>query len=611
MNVFSVSDNAYRIAITDRILDSVHGQIGMTPVEVKIEIKPIFKRLHNISQLGLVNRIFPCAVHTRYTHSLGVMHVVALMAESINGKFSTPFFDDDDIQVLRLAGLLHDIGHYPMSHNVEMVYRASLRAKESINGQLKTYVNCPDGLNPQETEPDKNKTSLKDYAGPSQEMHHEWIGHDIIMHNKDLFDVVKWNYILIHDNETGCDDDSCRNPEHYKLNRRYAYDLANGKTVYDEDDVDEIVKSVMSTIANIVIGNYSYQDRQIKKAVKYDFFPKYSAMVQLIHSELDADNIDYLLRDASFSGTSYGTMDMSLLISALTVSKLSYEFTDECGKEYEGERYFVGILKKRLGCVEQFLVSKYMAYSQVVFSKYVSCLEAMLFRMSIKLFSSSSEYSKKKIKDMVKRKETQREYLDFNDSYILHCIRTIEDGRGEYSEIPSPDHEIVVQINNNLAFNMDSEVSSVSLNKDKLYSTIKESDLYKEFVNICDSLGDQNEKQLKNDELLKNLISFRFESYNLTKQLPLAVFEEEYQNDLLTPSLEYQSRYYRAANGIPILETNKQYVFRKKNGEPNILELPDLVVDTPSSLLRDIYSLGFVYLRKYKIENDKPEESVC
>ena len=56
------------------ILDNVHGFIGLTFMEDKIERLPIFKRLQDISQLGLVKRIFPGALHNRYIHSLGVMH---------------------------------------------------------------------------------------------------------------------------------------------------------------------------------------------------------------------------------------------------------------------------------------------------------------------------------------------------------------------------------------------------------------------------------------------------------------------------------------------------------------------------------------------------------
>ena len=112
----------YSIKIVDHILDNIYGQIGITEVEKKIEKLPIFKRLHNISQLGAVNWIFPCAVHTRYVHSLGVMQMAHDMATHINMNASSPegsasFFCDGEIQIIRLAGMLHDIGHYPLSQH--------------------------------------------------------------------------------------------------------------------------------------------------------------------------------------------------------------------------------------------------------------------------------------------------------------------------------------------------------------------------------------------------------------------------------------------------------------------------------------------------------------
>lgn len=99
---FRVGGKAYQLTISDHILDNVYGQVGITPVEKELERLPIFKRLHHVSQLGLVNWIFPCALHTRYIHSVGVMYVAGEMASHINKNYrgsKQPFFDDSDIQL--------------------------------------------------------------------------------------------------------------------------------------------------------------------------------------------------------------------------------------------------------------------------------------------------------------------------------------------------------------------------------------------------------------------------------------------------------------------------------------------------------------------------------
>ena len=207
------SGDAYHLKISDHILDSLYGQIGITEVEKQIERLAIFKRLHSVSQLGLVNWIFPCALHTRYTHSIGVMHVAGQMAEHINQNVWKPlggknFFDDCDIQIIRLAGLLHDIGHYPMSHNVEQAYRDAGNKigyeQEQVSQHLKYYVNCPDYLQP--GHPSKkalgpnDEEFSKEYEG-SRWPHHESAGQKIVAHNKDLAAVVKYNFVLLHVSE--------------------------------------------------------------------------------------------------------------------------------------------------------------------------------------------------------------------------------------------------------------------------------------------------------------------------------------------------------------------------------------------------------------------------
>jgi HD superfamily phosphohydrolase len=70
----------YKIKFVDKVLDNVHGFIGLTKLESKICDLPVFRRLIHIKQLGLANWVFPGAEHTRYIHSLGVMHIIDQMA---------------------------------------------------------------------------------------------------------------------------------------------------------------------------------------------------------------------------------------------------------------------------------------------------------------------------------------------------------------------------------------------------------------------------------------------------------------------------------------------------------------------------------------------------
>ncbi len=81
---------------------------------------PEFQRLRNIKQLGLALYTFQGAEHSRFTHSLGVMHVMTRVLDQLAKKYD---ISDEARVVGRAAALLHDIGHGPFSHVIEKVLR--------------------------------------------------------------------------------------------------------------------------------------------------------------------------------------------------------------------------------------------------------------------------------------------------------------------------------------------------------------------------------------------------------------------------------------------------------------------------------------------------------
>ncbi|MEZ0290226.1 MAG: HD domain-containing protein [Sulfolobales archaeon] len=100
-----------------KIFDEVHGYINLDPLALKIISLPIFQRLRRIKQLGVAEYVYPGATHTRFSHSLGVYHLM----KSIVNMFRD-YIEPDKIPLLHVAALLHDIGHLPYSHALETFY---------------------------------------------------------------------------------------------------------------------------------------------------------------------------------------------------------------------------------------------------------------------------------------------------------------------------------------------------------------------------------------------------------------------------------------------------------------------------------------------------------
>ena len=91
------------------IRDPIHGFVGVTQKELSLLDTYPMQRLRRIKQLACADLIYPSAVHTRFEHSIGTLYVADKMAERIG-------LDDHQREVIRLASLLHDVGHGPFSH---------------------------------------------------------------------------------------------------------------------------------------------------------------------------------------------------------------------------------------------------------------------------------------------------------------------------------------------------------------------------------------------------------------------------------------------------------------------------------------------------------------
>jgi len=104
--------------------DPVHGDVYMTHEELEVLDTREMQRLRGIKQLGTAYLVYPGAVHTRFDHSIGSLHVTQSIIDAVNLSFElNPAgligVSEEEARVIRIAALVHDITHIPFGHNIE------------------------------------------------------------------------------------------------------------------------------------------------------------------------------------------------------------------------------------------------------------------------------------------------------------------------------------------------------------------------------------------------------------------------------------------------------------------------------------------------------------
>jgi HD superfamily phosphohydrolase len=107
----------------------IHGHVELFSDELAIIDHPAFQRLRRVRQLGLAHMVFPGATHTRFEHCIGAVHVAQLIIDHVNKNarnskkdgthWTLETLSDPTARFIRLAALLHDVGHLPFGHTLE------------------------------------------------------------------------------------------------------------------------------------------------------------------------------------------------------------------------------------------------------------------------------------------------------------------------------------------------------------------------------------------------------------------------------------------------------------------------------------------------------------
>jgi len=481
----------YQLRFVDRILDPVHGLIDLTQVEKDLVELPIFRRLQSIKQLSLVHWVFPGAEHTRYMHSLGVMHIADQMAVHLTDTKDQPKFTDADRQLIRLAGLLHDIGHYPLSHVTESLYRASDVSDLSLENHHASVKAMIDALMYDEPKISYMKNRY------SEPMHHEAIGARLIHSDAEMKRIISSYCPFIN----------------------------------------------IEDITDIIVG-------------RVDRNPNISAMVQILHSEMDADGIDYVMRDATFSGTSYGSFELGLLLRNLVVTP--YHGVD-----------IVGIRPKGIAIADQYLTNRYFAYTQVFFNRHVAVIEEMAKQFSRTLIAlDASNYpSAETLLKYVENHATNDRFLQFTDRAFWSQLDRI--GAADLKGIV-PDY--IVSLHEKLLHYQE-------------FSMVKDGELV-----ITVNNPKQAAAQLQQTEMYQKLTQkdpsalILFHSRRFTTQLPETIFHTAYPMQSQDEKVAGDTA--RLQEGVAVIESN---------------QTPHLLADDSRSLMSLLYHTRAYILREYAL----------
>jgi HD superfamily phosphohydrolase len=142
------------------INDPVYGFISI-PTELIFDLieHPYFQRLRYIKQVGMTHLVYPGALHTRFHHALGAMHLMGMAIETLRNKGQE--ISPEEEEAVTIAILLHDIGHGPFSHALEESIVENIshedistmimqRLNLQFNGRLSMAINIFEGNYPRQ-----------------------------------------------------------------------------------------------------------------------------------------------------------------------------------------------------------------------------------------------------------------------------------------------------------------------------------------------------------------------------------------------------------------------------------------------------------------------------
>ena len=296
---------------TYRIRDPIHGLIELSEREVALINTKVFQRLRRIRQLAMAFLVYPGALHTRFDHSLGVMHIVGRICSRLK-ELESNDVNDRDVKLMRFAALIHDVGHGPFSHVSEDLLEKHARHQIGI--------------------------------GETREKIHEQITVDIIQTDPEI------------------------------------------KSILKDDERDFVVKLI--------------KEKDMRDWRR-----------NVISSELDADKMDYLLRDSYFAGVKYGQYDLEQIIESCRINK-------------DRNATSLVISNQGIYALEQLLLARYHMTQQVYWHKVSLISNQMIIRgITLAIEEGNTQMTELYQYDENDKENFIQRYLNYHDEKVIDLLK--------------------------------------------------------------------------------------------------------------------------------------------------------------------------------------------
>ena len=299
------------------VRDPIHGLIELSEEERKLIDTTAFQRLRRIRQLAMAFLVYPSAMHTRFEHSIGVMHIVGRICSKLL-ELKSHDVEEKDIDLMRYAALLHDIGHGPFSHVSEGIL--DLVSKKNNNESIEL-----------------NKI-------------HEKVTIDIIQTDPEITSIL------------------------------------------NDEERNSVVKLI--------------QDKDMRDWKR-----------NVISSELDADKMDYLLRDAYYAGVKYGQYDLEQII-------------ESCRIEKDRNTTLFVISNEGIYALEQLLLARYHMTQQVYWHRVSLISSQMIIRgITLAIEEGNNEMNQLYQYDETNKEDFVERYLKYHDEKVIDIMMNCDQNK--------------------------------------------------------------------------------------------------------------------------------------------------------------------------------------